>query len=76
MLSALPPSGSPVAGFALWGGLLFAVALYASWADRRRLRRKRIDAVGFMPWPTVFFLTILPACVLLGMAGRLWLSGG
>ena len=54
-----------------------AVALAAlAWAgDRRRMRRRDPDAVGFMPWTAVFFWSLLAACVLLGLALREWLAG-
>jgi hypothetical protein len=60
----------------LAGGLL-AVALAAvAWlGDRRRIRRTDPDAVGFMPWTLVFLLSLVVACVLLGLAGREWLAG-
>lgn len=35
-----------------------AVAAIAWWAERRRMRRSEPDAVGFMPWGTVFVLAL------------------
>ena len=46
------------------------MALLAWGGDRRRMRRSDPDAVGFMPWTTVFFLALLVACLLLGLAAR------
>lgn len=41
----------------LWvAAALFALAGFALYAERRRTRRARIDAVGFVPWTFVFFL--------------------
>jgi hypothetical protein len=58
------------AGFAAAG--IAAIA----WAfDYRRLHRRNLDAVGFMPWTNVFFAAMLTACVLLGLAAREWLAG-
>ena len=56
---------------------LVAVALgaLAWWGDRRRTRRADPDAVGFMPWTGLFLLAVLAACVLLGLAARLWFRG-
>ena len=45
-----------------------ALALAAWLADRRRARRSDPDAVGFMPWTTVYFWTSLLAMLLLAMA--------
>ena len=33
-----------------------AVAIIAWWGERRRMRRSNPDAVGFMPWASVFVL--------------------
>lgn len=41
---------------ALAGGVLLLGAIVALAMERRRLRRRRIDAVGFMPWTGVFLL--------------------
>jgi hypothetical protein len=57
------------------GAAAAAIAAWASLADRRRVRRKNIDAVGFMPWTPVFFIALLTACVTLGLAARAWFSG-
>ncbi len=35
-----------------------AVAIIAWWGERRRMRRSNPDAVGFMPWATVFVLAL------------------
>lgn len=51
------------------------VALIALLGDRRRIRRSNPDAVGFMPWTSVFFFAVLAACVLIGLAVRQWLIG-
>jgi hypothetical protein len=60
---------------ALAGGALLLLAALAGLAERRRLRRKRIDAVGFMPWTTVSFLAVFPGVVLLALAMKGWLAG-
>ncbi|WP_298196692.1 hypothetical protein [Novosphingobium sp.] len=61
---------------ALAGALVaLAVALFAWWGDRRRLRRTDLDRVGLMPWEGLFFWALL-AAVLLGAAGlQGWLGG-
>ena len=56
------------------GGLLL-LALVAAIAERRRSKRKSIDAVGWVPWLTVFFLAFFPGVLLLALAGKGWLAG-
>ena len=51
------------------------VALLALWAEGRRNRRKRVDAVGFMPWTGVFFAFAFLAAGL-GAAGVKGLFAG
>ena len=59
----------------LAGGVLIAVAGIALLGERRRLRRKYIDAVGWMPWTTLSALTTFAALTLLAMAAMGWLRG-
>lgn len=57
-------------------GLAFAALAAWSWiADRRRMRRRNLDDVGIMPWTGLFVWSLLPACVLLGLALREWAAG-
>lgn len=60
---------------ALAGGALVALALIALWAERRRVKRKRIDAVGFMPWTAIFLIAGFVGMTLLGLGVTGWLSG-
>ena len=60
---------------ALAGGLLLLLAVVSALAERRRLRRQRIDAVGFMPWTAVFFLAFFPGVTLLALGVMGWLGG-
>lgn len=41
---------------ALWGAGFLVAAAVALVMDRRRVRRRHIDAVGFMPWTGAFLL--------------------
>ena len=57
------------------GAVAAGLAAWASLADRRRVRRSNLDAVGFMPWTPIFFVSLLVACVALGLAAREWFAG-
>ena len=57
------------------GGALLLVATLALLADRRRLKRKQIDAVGCMPWFALFMLAFFGGAVLLALAAKGWLGG-
>ncbi len=59
---------------ALAGSLLLLIAVASAVAERRRLRRKRIDAVGCMPWTAVFFLAFFPGVTLLALGVMGWLG--
>jgi hypothetical protein len=50
-----------------WGAsAAFAcLAVVSALAERRRERRRDIDGVGWVPWPTILLLSILLAVVLL-----------
>jgi hypothetical protein len=50
------------------------LAAAARLADRRRMRRSDPDAVGFMPWTTVFFWACLAAVLLLALGAREWIG--
>ena len=39
---------------ALWGAVFLLVALVALYMERRRLKRARIDGVGWVPWTGLF----------------------
>jgi len=55
-------------------GLSAAVVAAIAWnGDRRRFRRSNLDKVGFMPWTLIFFVALLAAIFLLGVAARAWL---
>jgi len=56
------------------GSIAAVIAVIAWIGDHRRRQRKNIAAVGFVAWPTVSFIALLLAVLLLGGAARIWLS--
>ena len=60
--------------FGLWGGGMLLLSLTAFIGDRRRMRRKRIAAVGWMPWRDVAALSLFAGFVLLAVAVTGWLG--
>ncbi|ANU07523.1 hypothetical protein [Paraurantiacibacter namhicola] len=53
---------------ALWGGALIVLAAFSLFMERRRVRRKHIDKVGWMPWLLLFVLCAVTGVSLLSMA--------
>ena len=60
---------------ALIGGALLALAVLALVADWRRTRRRRIDAVGCVPWTALFLLCAISGVGLLTLAIQGWARG-
>jgi DMSO reductase anchor subunit len=56
-----------------WGASIGAliIAAVASFADRRRSKRKNLDKVGFMPWPLIMILAMLTSAVFAAYALKL-----
>ena len=54
------------------GALL--VAAFARYGDARRMRRSDPDAVGLVPWSTVFFAALMVVVVVGTLGVRLWLG--
>lgn len=59
----------------IWGLAALALTITAWIGDHRRMRRKDLDAVGCMPWTSVFLLALLATCLLLGLWARAWFAG-
>ncbi|EQB13918.1 MAG: hypothetical protein K0R64_2689 [Novosphingobium lindaniclasticum] len=55
---------------AVIGGIAVALAVIAWLGDRRRMKRRDLDRVGFMPWTSVFFFALMAAVLLLGVVGK------
>lgn len=64
-----------VVHFMLAGALCLIFTVYAGIADRRRLRRKRLDSVGFMPWSSLSLAALVIGLSLLGLAYLKWTGG-
>jgi hypothetical protein len=60
---------------ALFGGGFLMLSVLGWAGDRRRMRRKHIDDVGWMPWSNLSTLSAMAAIVLLAIAGAGWLKG-
>ncbi|WP_041559030.1 hypothetical protein [Novosphingobium sp. PP1Y] len=62
--------------FLATAGAVAAIIAAVAWiGDRRRMKRRNLDRVGFMPWTTIFFWSLLAAVLLLGISGRALLGG-
>ena len=61
----------------LWqaGAAALALAAWAWFADRRRMRRSNPDAVGFVCWRDVAFWSTALGLVALSAAFRAWVAG-
>jgi hypothetical protein len=55
---------------AAWGAALLAVAMAASLAERRRIRRARIDRVGWVPWTGIFLVCAVVGIVLMALSAK------
>lgn len=66
---------SEATSVALLGGAMLLLSGLALLADRRRARRRRIDAVGCMPWTAVFLLSAVCGISLLALAVKGWAGG-
>ncbi|MHA6334266.1 hypothetical protein ACXYL9_11350 [Qipengyuania sp. CAU 1752] len=53
---------------ALWGVGLLMVAGFATLMERRRMKRARIDRVGWVPWFSLFFVSVIIGGGLLALA--------
>lgn len=58
---------------ALWGTALLGIAIIALTAEWRRTRRKRIDAVGCIPWTALFLACAISGIGLLTIAVQGWI---
>jgi hypothetical protein len=57
---------------AIAGAVVLAFAALTLWAERRRVKRRHIDAVGWVPWTKLFFAAMLVGITLLVFAAKGW----
>ncbi len=53
-----------------YAGIALGVLVVAILGERRRMRRKNLERVGFMPWPLITVLASLLFAVFAGLAVR------
>ena len=58
--------------FAIAGGAAGVLAALAWLFDRRRVRRRDLDKVGFMPWTAIFFWALMAAVLMLALSAQGW----
>ncbi len=61
--------------FGLGGAALLIIAAVATLADRRRTRRLRIEAVGWVPWTAIYLTAAFAGIILITVALKGWISG-
>ena len=66
-------SEAAIAG--LWGLAFIALSIVALWGAARRMKRARIDGVGWMPWRTLFLVGVIVGGGLLILAAKGLLAG-
>lgn len=59
----------------LWGLALLMLAAASLIAERRRMKRARIDRIGWVPWTNVFMISAVVGMGLLALAAKGILSG-
>ncbi len=52
----------------LWGAFFVLLALFATFAENRRMKRARIDGVGWVPWRAIFLASAIIGAGLLTLA--------
>lgn len=61
--------------FGLWGGGFLLLSALSIWGDRRRAKRRNVDAVGLMPWRDIAALSTFIGVALLSFAVMGWIRG-
>lgn len=59
----------------LWGLALLIVAVIALIGERRRMKRARIDRIGWVPWTNIFMVSAIIGMGLLALAAKGIMAG-
>jgi hypothetical protein len=59
----------------LWGIALLILAVIALWGERRRMKRARIDRIGWVPWTNIFMISAIIGIGLLALAAKGIMAG-
>lgn len=59
----------------LWGIALLIMAVVALFGERRRMKRARIDRIGWVPWTNIFMASAIVGMGLLALAAKGILAG-
>jgi hypothetical protein len=59
----------------LWGIALLIMAVVTLFGERRRMKRARIDQIGWVPWTNIFMASAIVGMGLLALAAKGILAG-
>ncbi len=59
----------------LWGIALLVMAVVALFGEHRRMKRARIDRIGWVPWTNIFMASAIVGMGLLALAAKGILAG-
>lgn len=59
----------------LWGLAMLVLAVVSLIAERRRMKRARIDRIGWVPWTNIFMISAIIGMGLLALAAKGILAG-
>ncbi|MDZ4308627.1 hypothetical protein [Allopontixanthobacter sp.] len=59
----------------LWGLALLMLAAGSLVAERRRMKRARIDRIGWVPWTNIFMISAIAGMGLLALAAKGIMAG-
>ncbi|WP_235901029.1 hypothetical protein [Pontixanthobacter aquaemixtae] len=59
----------------LWGLAMFAVAIFALLAEKRRNKVARIDRIGWVPWLNIFLTSAMIGAGLIALAAKGIIAG-
>lgn len=59
----------------LWGIALLIIAVIALIGERMRMKRARIDRIGWVPWTNIFMVSAIVGMGLLALAAKGIMAG-